>query len=76
MNPDRLKIFTGNANPTLAQEICDVLGIELGRCMIKVFSDGEDHVQIQENVRGADVFVIQSTCTPGRPQPDGTAADD
>ena len=64
MNPDRLKVFTGNANPTLAQEICDVLGIELGRCMNRIFSDGEDHVQIQENVRGADVFVIQSTCTP------------
>ncbi len=64
MNPDRLKIFTGNANPALAKDICDTLGIELGRSMIRVFSDGENHVQIQENVRGADVFVIQSTCTP------------
>src|SRR5689334_20714493 len=64
MSPDRLKCFTGNANPDLADEICQCLGIELGRAMVKLFSDGEIYVQIQENVRGADVFVIQPTCTP------------
>ena len=64
MTHDRLKIFTGNANPALAQEICQALGMELGRAMVKQFSDGEIYLQIQENVRGADVFVIQPTCTP------------
>ncbi|HWQ54537.1 MAG TPA: ribose-phosphate pyrophosphokinase [Bryobacteraceae bacterium] len=64
MTPDRLKIFTGNANPDLSREICASLGMEVGRAMVKGFSDGEVYVQIQENVRGADVFVIQSTCAP------------
>jgi ribose-phosphate pyrophosphokinase len=64
MTPDRLKVFSGNANPALAREICASLGMELGRAMVRVFSDGEIHVQIQENVRGADVFLIQPTCTP------------
>ncbi|MCL4402307.1 MAG: ribose-phosphate pyrophosphokinase [Acidobacteria bacterium] len=64
MSLDRLKVFSGNANPSLAREICVALGIELGRAMARTFSDGEDYVQIQENVRGADVFVIQSTSTP------------
>jgi ribose-phosphate pyrophosphokinase len=64
MTPDRLKIFTGNANPLLSAEICQALGMELGRADVRVFSDGEIYVQIQENVRGADVFVIQPTCTP------------
>ena len=48
----------------LADEICQCLGMELGRSMAKLFSDGEIYLQIQENVRGADVFVIQPTCTP------------
>jgi ribose-phosphate pyrophosphokinase len=61
---DRLKVFTGNANPALAEEICQSLGMHLGRAMVRMFSDGETYVQLQENVRGADVFVIQSTCTP------------
>src|SRR5215472_11370620 len=61
---DRLQIFTGNANPELAQEIGQVLGMELGRAMVNQFADGEIYLQIQENVRGADVFIIQSTCTP------------
>jgi ribose-phosphate pyrophosphokinase len=60
MTNDRLKIFTGNANPALAQEIC----MELGRAMVKQFSDGEIYLQIKENVRGEDVFIIQPTCTP------------
>ncbi len=64
MRFDRLKIFTGNANPTLAMEICDALDCPLGEAMVRPFSDGEIHLQIQENVRGADVFVVQPTCTP------------
>jgi ribose-phosphate pyrophosphokinase len=64
MSSDRLKVFTGNANPALAEEICQCLGMELGRSMAKLFSDCEIYLQIQENVRGADVFVIQPTCTP------------
>jgi ribose-phosphate pyrophosphokinase len=64
MNPDRLKVFAGNANPALAQEIVRALGIELAAVMVRQFSDGEIYLQIQENVRGADVFIIQPTCTP------------
>ena len=64
MSHNRLTVFTGNANPALAQEICEGLQIELGRAMVRQFADGETYLQIQENVRGADVFIIQSTCTP------------
>src|SRR5215472_4359595 len=64
MNPDRLKIFAGNANPALALEIVQALGMELAQVMVRQFSDGEIYLQIQENVRGADVFIIQPTCTP------------
>jgi ribose-phosphate pyrophosphokinase len=64
MTHDRLKIFTGNANPSLTGEICKELGLELAQAMVKQFSDGEIRIQIQENVRGADVFVIQPTCKP------------
>jgi ribose-phosphate pyrophosphokinase len=64
MPHDRLKIFAGNANPPLAREICQALGMELGRAMVKQFSDGEIYLQIKENVRGEDVFIIQPTCTP------------
>jgi ribose-phosphate pyrophosphokinase len=64
MSPDRIKIFTGNANPALTQEICDYLGLPLGMSAMKTFSDGEIYLQIQENVRGADVFVVQPTCKP------------
>jgi ribose-phosphate pyrophosphokinase len=64
MNPDRIKIFSGNANPALAEEICQCLGLDLGQAQVKAFEDGENNVQIQENVRGADVFVVQSTSTP------------
>jgi ribose-phosphate pyrophosphokinase len=62
--PNRIKIFTGNANPTIAQEICDYLEVPLGSAEVKSFSDGEIAVEIGENVRGADVFVVQPTCTP------------
>jgi ribose-phosphate pyrophosphokinase len=58
------KIFSGTANPALTREICDALGCTLGSAMIKRFADGETHLQIQENVRGADVFVVQPTSTP------------
>jgi ribose-phosphate pyrophosphokinase len=64
MRFERLKIFSGNANPELAREITAALGCMLGAATVKTFSDGEIHVQIQENVRGADVFVIQPTCAP------------
>src|SRR5579875_3680486 len=58
------KIFSGTANPALTREICNALGCLVGAAMIKKFADGETHLQIQENVRGADVFVVQPTCTP------------
>ncbi|TLM66421.1 MAG: ribose-phosphate pyrophosphokinase [Deltaproteobacteria bacterium] len=59
-----LKIFTGNSNPLLAREICDDLGLPLSKATVKTFSDGEIMVEIGENVRGRDVFVVQSTCAP------------
>ncbi len=59
-----LKIFSGRAHPALAQEICDYLGIAPGELTLYNFSDGENYCQIDENVRGADVFVIQPTCSP------------
>ena len=64
MNADRIKIFTGSANPELAEEMCQQLGLELGLMKLKRFSDGEISLQILENVRGADCFVVQPTCTP------------
>ncbi|MGH9339742.1 MAG: ribose-phosphate pyrophosphokinase [Acidobacteriota bacterium] len=59
-----LKIFAGTANPSLAQTICEHLGVSLGQIKLKRFSDGEVAFQILENVRGTDVFIIQSTCPP------------
>ena len=64
MTHERLQLFTGNANPELAKEIGRALGMDLGRVLIRQFADGEIYLQIQENVRGADVFIIQPTCTP------------
>lgn len=64
MNPDRIKIFTGTANPALAEEVCRHLGLELGMMKLKRFADGEINLQILENVRGADCFVVQPTCRP------------
>jgi ribose-phosphate pyrophosphokinase len=64
MTHDRLLLFSGNANPELAEEIAAHLDMRLGNCMVKQFADGEIYLQIQENVRGGDVFVIQPTCTP------------
>jgi ribose-phosphate pyrophosphokinase len=60
-----LKIFSGRASKELSKEISEYLKIPLGDILITDFSDGEIYVQIQENIRGADVFVIQSTCHPG-----------
>jgi ribose-phosphate pyrophosphokinase len=62
---DAIKVFAGNSNPALSREICACLGVPLARAEIRRFSDGEINVDIQENVRGGDVFVIQSTSTPG-----------
>jgi ribose-phosphate pyrophosphokinase len=64
MRFNHFKVFSGNANPALAAEICYELGCSLAAVNVKQFSDGEVHLQIQENVRGADVFVVQPTCTP------------
>ena len=64
MSLDKIRIFTGNSNSSLAKEICEFLNVPLGQAMVKSFSDGEIAVEIQENIRGRHVFVIQSTCTP------------
>jgi len=64
MRFNHFKVFTGNSNPALAAEICYELGCPLAAATVKQFSDGETHLQIQENVRGADVFVVQPTCRP------------
>jgi ribose-phosphate pyrophosphokinase len=65
MQPSRdFKVFSGNSNPELAQRICDYLKRPLGKATVGRFSDGEIHVEISENVRGQDVFIIQSTCPP------------
>jgi ribose-phosphate pyrophosphokinase len=61
---DKFKIFSGTANQALADEVCTFLGLIRGQATITRFSDGEAYVQIQENVRGADVFVMQPTCRP------------
>mgnify|MGYP000337534122 FL=1 len=60
----RLMVFTGNANPALANEIARTLGIPLGNAGVSLFSDGEINIEIRENVRGNDVFVVQPTCAP------------
>ncbi|HQW19887.1 MAG TPA: ribose-phosphate diphosphokinase, partial [Rhodocyclaceae bacterium] len=61
---DNLMVFTGNANPRLAADVVKPLNISLGRATIGRFSDGEVNVEILENVRGKDVFILQSTCHP------------
>ncbi|MBI1913062.1 MAG: ribose-phosphate pyrophosphokinase [Deltaproteobacteria bacterium] len=61
---DKIKVFTGNSNKPLALEICEHLGITLGKSEVKSFSDGEVYVDIQESVRGVEVYVVQSTCPP------------
>ncbi len=61
----RMKLFTGNANPSLAKEIGDYLGMSLAKATVSHFSDGEVSVEIDESVRGVDTFVVQPTCSPG-----------
>ena len=61
---DKFKIFSGTANEPLADEVCHFLGMQRGQAQVIRFKDGECYVQIQENVRGADVFVMQPTCRP------------
>ncbi len=60
----KLKIFTGNSNPMLAREIAEHIGLQLGNAQVDTFSDGECQIVVNESVRGADVFVIQSTSAP------------
>ena len=64
MYEDNIKIFCGNSNPALANAVCSCLGLEIGKCVVQTFSDGEASVSLEETVRGADVFLIQSTCKP------------
>jgi ribose-phosphate pyrophosphokinase len=59
-----MMVFTGNANPQLAQDICNSLKLPLGKAVVGRFSDGEIMVEIMENVRGKDVFIVQPTCAP------------
>src|SRR5438105_2217116 len=61
---DKFKIFSGTANEALCDEVCAFLGMHRGQALLTRFKDGEAYVQIQENVRGADVFVVQPTCRP------------
>jgi ribose-phosphate pyrophosphokinase len=61
---EKFKIFGGTANEALTDEVCNFLGMPRGQAMVKRFADGEVYVQIQENVRGCDVFVLQPTCRP------------
>ena len=64
MSSNNLDIFTGTASPELAKEVSEILGIPLSAADVGYFSDGEIKVEIEENVRGHDTFIIQSTCTP------------
>ncbi len=61
---NRLRLFSGSANPTLAQEVARYLGLDLGPMVRKRFADGEIYVQIQESIRGCDVYLIQPSCHP------------
>jgi ribose-phosphate pyrophosphokinase len=64
MRESRLKIFSGNSNRPLAEEICRAIGVPLGEATVTAFPDGESFVKINENVRGQDVYIVQSTCPP------------
>src|SRR5579871_4172650 len=60
----RLQVFSGNANPGLAREIADALGIPMGHALVTTFRNEETRVRVEDNVRGGDVFVVQPTCQP------------
>ena len=64
MSIENLAIFAGNANPDLAQQVARYLGSSIGKALVNSFSDGEVNVEILENVRGQDIYVIQPTCAP------------
>jgi len=64
MSENRLKVFSGNSNKALAEDICRSIGVPLGQATVTSFPDGETFVKIDENIRGQDVFIIQSTCPP------------
>ncbi len=64
MSLDKIKIFSGNANPELSREIISSLNVVQGKALVSRFSDGEPQIEILENVRGCDVFIIQPTCGP------------
>ncbi|NEU32957.1 ribose-phosphate pyrophosphokinase-like domain-containing protein, partial [bacterium LRH843] len=61
---ENLKLFTLNSNKALAEQIAKVIGVELGKCSVDRFSDGEVQINIEESIRGCDVFIIQSTSAP------------
>ncbi|QXE92541.1 ribose-phosphate pyrophosphokinase [Geomonas subterranea] len=61
---NKIRVFSGNSNPVLAEKICDCLRVPLGKAKVRTFSDGEIMVEIGENVRGRDIYVVQSTCCP------------
>ena len=64
MSLENLAVFTGNANPDLAREVVQCLGLPMGKALVTTFSDGEVNVEVMENVRGRDVFIVQPTCAP------------
>ena len=61
---ENIKVFCGNSNPVFAETVCRELGLDMGKSIVQTFSDGEVSVSLEETVRGADVFLIQSTCKP------------
>lgn len=61
---NKIRVFSGNSNQALAEKICYSLGVPLGQAKVKNFSDGEIMVEISENVRGRDIYIVQSTCSP------------
>lgn len=65
MDLSGMVVFTGNANPGLARDIVQSLALPLGKCRVSTFSDGEISCEIDENIRGRDVYIVQSTCPPG-----------
>ena len=69
LDGETMALFTGNANPALAQEIARHLMVPLGRSVVGRFSDGEVNVELMENVRGRDVFLVQPTCPPVNDSP-------